>query len=103
MTGTALNPEGAPRIKPGRGGRRPGAGRPRKAIEKTPCPACGQGDSLVEVVGPSMVCNCGGAVDLAQRLADALGLHLAARPDTTIETVVGSTRILLRAAKAALP
>ena len=102
MPETPLNPDAVPEIK-GRGGRRAGAGRPRKAVERKPCPSCGQTDALVEVVGPRRVCNCGGAVDLAQQLADAPGLHLAARPDTTIETVVESTRILLAAAKAVLP
>ena len=98
-----LNPETGPRIKPGRGGKRPGAGRPRKAIEEKPCSVCGQTDTLVEVAGRKRICNCGGEIDLAQGLAEALARHIAARPDTPLDVVHRALAVAVAAVAAAIP
>ncbi len=90
-------------IKPGRGGRRAGAGRPRKAIEEKPCPACGQTDTIVEVVGGKRICNCGGEIALAQVLAEALARHIAARPETPGTVARAAFALAVAAVAAAIP
>ncbi len=55
------------------------------------------------MAGNRRLCPCSGAVALAEALAVALNVHLAARPETTPATVRLAAAILTDAASEALP